>query len=76
MPPWRLDELEGALHLFPGVSTPQLHDLFLDWGGSIRWCLTHAQDIDNEDALIEGIVTTNLSALNAAISQRASVAQV
>ena len=76
MPVWQLKELEGARHLFPGVSKHRLHELFSKWGGSVRWCLANALGPTNEDKLTEGINCTNLPALQAAVSNQATINKV
>ena len=76
MPVWQLSELEGARHLYSGVKIDRLHDLHRKWGGSIRWCLTNALLADNEADLAAGIDSTDVSALQRAISGRAVVNQV
>ncbi len=76
MPMWQLSELEGARHLFPSVEKDRLHELHRKWGGSIQWCLSNALVPGNEAELTAGIVSTDVPALQNAISKRAMVDQV
>ncbi len=63
MPMWLLPELQGALHLFPGVTKDRLHELHLKWGGTIRWCLQNALKANNQQQLNAGIARTDISAM-------------
>ena len=76
MPVWQLSELEGAMHLFPGVDKDRLHDLYRKWGGSIRWCLSNALQAKNHAEWAVGINSTDVSALETAITGRELVDKV